>query len=85
MFFGFLFIIPFVETLYFSWERGPAVLVPSTASDFKGFFMKPRDKDWRPASGANVTDWYEYGSKLSKSEFTNKFGSIGEELPSLPI
>ena len=74
-----------METLYFSWERGPAVLVPSSEATLKGFFLKPSDNDWRPASGANVTDWYENGTKLSKSEFTQKFGVIGEDLPELPI
>jgi len=75
-----------METLYFSWQRGPAVIAPnSDESGYLAFFMKPEDKDWSPAGMGKISDWYENGSTLSKSEFEDMFGTIGGSLPNLPV
>ena len=64
----------------------PAVLVPdSDESGYLAFFMKPGAKDWSPAGMGKISDWYENGSTLSKSEFEGMFGSIGGSLPNLPV
>jgi hypothetical protein len=47
--------------------------------------MKPAAKDWSPAGMGKISDWYENGSTLSKSEFEGMFGSIGGSLPNLPV
>ena len=46
MFFGFSSIIPVVETIYFSWESGPAVVEPISSESYKGFFIPVLDRDW---------------------------------------
>jgi hypothetical protein len=83
-----------METKYFYMQSGdtslslkcPAVLVPdSDESGYLAFFMKPGAKDWSPAGMGKISDWYENGSTLSKSEFEGMFGSIGGSLPNLPV
>ena len=64
----------------------PAVLVPdSDEAGYLAFFMKPGAKDWSPAGGAKIVDWYKDGSTLTKSEFEDMFGTIGGSLPKLPV
>ena len=83
-----------METKYFYMQSGdtslslkcPAVLVPdSDESGYLAFFMKPGAKDWSPAGGAKIVDWYKDGSTLTKSEFEDMFGTIGGSLPKLPV
>ena len=83
-----------METKYFYMQSGdtslslkcPAVLVPdSDESGYLAFFMKPGAKDWSPAGMGKISDWYENGSTLTKSEFEGMFGSIGGSLPNLPV
>tara|TARA_B100000795_G_C22479733_1_gene316174 strand:+ start:164 stop:415 length:252 start_codon:yes stop_codon:yes gene_type:complete len=81
-----------METKYFYMQSGetslsikcPAVLVPdSDESGYLAFFMKPGAKDWSPAGMGKISDWYENGSTLTKSEFEDMFGTIGGSLPNL--
>ena len=66
-----------METLYFSWQGDPEVIAPnSDESGYLAFFMKPEDKDWSPAGMGKISDWYENGSTLSKSEFEVFFGIL---------
>ena len=72
-----------MERLYFTWEEGPAVLDPVGDADF-GFFISPGNADWTLAEPSQVADFFVDGLKMSESEFNNKFGGIGLELPELP-
>ncbi len=71
------------DTLYFKWESGPAVLVPVGEGDL-GYFIPPDDGNWRLATPSQIADFFVDGIKLSKSDFENTFGVIGESLPDLP-
>ena len=71
------------ETLYFSWEDGPAVINPVEAGYF-GFFISPGNSDWTLAEPSQVAYFFVDGSKMSKTDFEIKFGIIGKDLPELP-
>ena len=75
-----------LDTLYFSWERSPAVIVDVTPEKSKGFTLPVSDTElgWREATPEQVKDFFVDGSRLSKSEFENMFGVIGDNLPDLP-
>ena len=73
-----------METLYFIWEEGPAVLKPVGDGDF-GYFITPEGSDWTLATPNQVADFFVDGSRISKSEFENMFGVIGDNLPRLPV
>ena len=72
-----------METLYFTWEEGPAVLDPVGDEDF-GYFISPGNTDWTLATPGQVADFFVDGEKMSKTSFENKFGVIGKDLPELP-
>ncbi len=72
-----------METLYFTWEEGPAVLEPVGDADF-GYFISPGNDDWTIAEPSQVADFFVDGSKMSKTDFETKFGVIGKDLPELP-
>ena len=72
-----------METLYFTWEEGPAVLDPVGDEDF-GYFISPGNTDWTLATPSQVADFFVDGSKMSKTDFVKKFGEIGKDLPELP-
>ena len=73
------------ELSYLSWERGPAII-----GDFpeegvtKAFFIPVGSSDWIKASGGQYGDIGENGGLMTKEEFENRFGVIGETLPELP-
>lgn len=69
------------ERLYFSWEKGPAVVEPVPEGKL-GFFL--RDDSWVSASPRQVVDFVLDGIELSEAEFKEKFGTIGGILPNLP-
>tara|TARA_R100001129_G_scaffold163337_1_gene128883 strand:+ start:1129 stop:1365 length:237 start_codon:yes stop_codon:yes gene_type:complete len=71
------------NTLYFTWEEGPAVLEPVENGDI-GFFITPGESNWMLATPRQVADFFIDGSEMSKTNFENKFGGIGEGLPELP-
>jgi len=75
-----------METLYFSWERSPSVVVTVDADKSKGFILPVLEEEggWREATPDQVKDFFVDGSRLSKSEFENMFGVIGDNLPELP-
>ena len=75
-----------LETLYFSWEQSPAVIVDVTPEKSKGFILRvlKEAEGWREATPDQVKDFFIDGSRLSKSEFENMFGVIGDNLPDLP-
>ena len=72
-----------METLYFIWEEGPAVLKPVGDGDF-GYFITPEGSDWTLATPHQVADFFVDGAKMSKAAFEKTFGMIGAELPELP-
>ncbi len=74
-----------METLYFSWERSPAVITGKENARF-GYFIPVMEPavGWREATPDVVKDFFIDGSRLSKSEFENMFGVIGDNLPDLP-
>jgi len=72
-----------MERLYFTWEKGPAVLNPVDDADF-GFFISPENNNWTLAEPSQVADFFVDGSKMSKEDFESKFGVIGKELPEIP-
>ena len=72
-----------METLYFTWEEGPAVLKPIGDADF-GYFLTSGSPDWTVAAPNQVVDFFVDGSKMSKTDFETKFGVIGKDLPELP-
>ena len=59
-----------METLYFTWEEGPAVLDPVGDEDF-GYFISPGNSDWTLAEPSQVADFFVDGSKMSKTDFEN--------------
>lgn len=71
------------ERLYFTWEEGPAVIDPVDAG-YLGFFISPGNADWTLAEPSQVADFFVDGLKMSESDFNNKFGGIGSDLPELP-
>ena len=73
------------ELSYLSWERGPAIigLFPEEGVT-KAFFIPVGGSDWIKASGGQYGDIGENGGLLTKEEFENTFGVIGETLPELP-
>ena len=75
-----------LETLYFSWERTPAVIVDVTPEKSAGFILPITEVElgWREATPDQVKDFFVDGSRLSKSEFEKTFGIIGADLPELP-
>jgi len=75
-----------METLYFSWERSAAVITGN--EDNRTGFILPvlKEEDgWREATPNQVKDFFIDGSRISKSEFENMFGVIGDNLPDLPV
>ena len=65
---------------FFSWENFPAVIAES--GEFaKPFFLPWGDESWTAASGAQMIDFWEDGTKLSEEEFENDcerdFESLG--------
>ena len=75
-----------LETLYFSWERSPAVIVDVTPEKSAGFILPVTEIElgWREATPDQVKDFFVDGSRISKAEFENMFGVIGDKLPDLP-
>ena len=73
-----------LETLYFIWEEGPAVIEPIGDGDF-GYFISPGNNDWTLATPRQIADFFIDGLKMSKSDFEIKFGVIGADLPNLPL
>ena len=71
-----------LDTLYFAWEQGPAV-VESVPEGKLGFFIK--GDSWMSASPAQVADFVLDGVQLSETEFNDRFGTIGGTLPDLPV
>jgi hypothetical protein len=76
-----------METLYFSWERSAAVIVPIDEARSKGFILPVLKEEggWIEATPDQVKDFFIDGSRISKSEFENMFGVIGDNLPDLPV
>jgi len=74
-----------METSYFSWENGPAVIVDGV-DDRLGLYLPVLEEEagWVEATEGQVKDFFIDGSRLSKSEFAKMFGTIGDNLPDLP-
>ena len=45
-----------METLFFAWEEGPAVLKPVRNGD-RGYFISPSNTDWTLATPGQVADF----------------------------
>jgi hypothetical protein len=75
-----------METLYFSWENSAAVLVNISPEEDKGYILPVLKEEggWIEATPNQVKDFFIDGSRISKSEFENMFGVIGDNLPDLP-
>ena len=70
-------------TDFFGWENGPALI--GRIDEFaKPFFLPPTEDSWVAASGEQMVDFFEDGTKLSKEDFEDEFGIIGVDLPDLP-
>ena len=76
-----------METLYFSWENSAAVLVNISPEEDKGYILPVLKEEggWVEATPDQVKDFFIDGSRISKSEFENMFGVIGDNLPGLPV
>ena len=76
-----------METLYFSWENSAAVLVNISPEEDKGYILPVLKEEggWIEATPNQVKDFFIDGSRISKSEFENMFGVIGDNLPDLPV
>ena len=76
-----------METLYFSWEQSAAVLVNISPEEDKGYILPvlKEEAGWIEATPDQVKDFFIDGSRISKSEFENMFGVIGDNLPDLPV
>ena len=76
-----------METLYFSWENSAAVLVNISPEEDKGYILPVLKEEggWVEATPDQVKDFFIDGSRISKSEFENMFGVIGDNLPDLPV
>jgi hypothetical protein len=76
-----------METLYFSWEQSAAVLVNISPEEDKGYILPVLKEEggWVEATPDQVKDFFIDGSRISKSEFENMFGVIGDNLPDLPV
>jgi hypothetical protein len=76
-----------METLYFSWENSAAVLVNISPEEDKGYILPVLKEEggWIEATPDQVKDFFIDGSRISKSEFENMFGVIGDNLPDLPV
>ena len=71
------------ETLFFTWEDGPAVVDP-VGMGYEGYFIAPGKSDWTLAMPSQVADFLIDGEKMSETDFEAKFGVIGKDLPELP-
>ena len=76
-----------METLYFSWEQSAAVLVNISPEEDKRYILPVLKEEggWVEATPDQVKDFFIDGSRISKSEFENMFGVIGDNLPDLPV
>ena len=76
-----------METLYFSWERSAAVIVPIDEARSKGFILPVLKEEggWREATPDQVKDFFIDGSRISKSEFEKIFGILGHNIPDIPV
>ena len=76
-----------MEILYFSWEQSAAVLVNISPEEDKGYILPVLKEEggWVEATPDQVKDFFIDGSRISKSEFENMFGVIGDNLPDLPV
>jgi hypothetical protein len=73
-------------TDYFSWQDGPAVVAENIndPSISRGYYIAFDGKEWSTANGAQVFDFFKDGEPMKKATFEERFGSIGQDLPSLP-
>jgi hypothetical protein len=73
-------------TSYFNWEGEPAVISPvdSDPSVCRTSFMRDGDKDWREGDALLAVELFFKAERLSKADFEEYFGVIGEALPALP-
>lgn len=69
---------------YYEWERGPAVIVRLDDRSVKGFALS-NNGTWTQAPIAQLLDFVKEGREMSKEEFEEEFGTIGQGLPSLPM
>jgi hypothetical protein len=69
---------------YWNYEDQPGVIVELNSGSFRGFLIPEGATEWEPQTHLEVIDWYEYGVKISKSNFENSFRKIGDQLPQLP-
>lgn len=71
------------QTKYFEWNKGPAIIKPSKAGFVKGLFLSPRTNNWDSANVMQVGDFFDNGDMISKADFEEKFGVIGQDLPNI--
>ena len=69
---------------YWNYEDQPGVIVELPDGYFRGFLIPEGATEWEPQTELDVIDWYRGGGKMSKSNFENSFGKIGDQLPQLP-
>ena len=68
---------------FFAWENVPALI--GRVEDFaRPLFLSDDEKSWTAASGEQMVDFFEDGTKLSQEDFEEEFGIIGVDLPDLP-
>jgi len=73
-----------LENSYFNWEGTPAVAHQIDSNTDLVSFMRDGDKDWRKGDGPLLAELFINAERLSKPEFEEYFGVIGEVLPELP-
>jgi hypothetical protein len=71
------------KTDYFEWNKGPAIIRPSKPGFFQGLYLSAKTNKWTPANVLEFGDFYENGDLISKDEFEERFGVIGQDLPKL--
>jgi len=66
---------------YFEWNKGPAIIRPSDPGFVEGLYLSPKTNKWTPANVLQYGDFYDNGDLISKDEFEERFGIIGQDLP----
>lgn len=66
---------------YFEWNKGPALIIPSSPGYFQGLYLSFETNEWTAANVLQFGDFYENGDLIDQAEFEARFGKIGINLP----
>jgi len=73
------------RAMYLSWNYTCAIMCEYPEEDVsRAFYLDTDNNEWVIASGGQYGDIGENGGLLKIDEFEERFGVIGEDLPSIP-